>query len=248
MKTLRQQVFQPIENYGLIGNLCTAALVGMDSSIDFLCFPEFDSPTVFAALLDPNRGGSFSIRPQISGVQSKQMYAAESNVLITRFLSDDVTAEIIDFMPLTVSTQKSELVRIVRVIQGRIPFRLTCQPAFDYARSAHEADPNSAQLFAGAFTRGCEHCLHTIKRLGNVRDENWINSIARQRLTKTLSSLFTIGCHLGKLTLARLEFWCGRGDLNSHALAGAATSRLCVCQFRHFRSTQRHTYSSFITS
>jgi Domain of unknown function (DUF5911) len=101
LKTLHQRTFQPIENYGLIGNLCTAALVGMDSSIDFFCFPEFDSPTVFAALLDPERGGSFSIRPLISGVQNKQMYAAESNVLITRFLSDSATAEVIDFMPLT---------------------------------------------------------------------------------------------------------------------------------------------------
>jgi GH15 family glucan-1,4-alpha-glucosidase len=101
LTTLHQQTFQPIENHGLIGNLCTAALVGMDSSIDFLCFPEFDSPTVFAALLDPNRGGSFSIRPQISGLQTKQMYAAETNVLITRFLSDGATAELIDFMPLT---------------------------------------------------------------------------------------------------------------------------------------------------
>jgi GH15 family glucan-1,4-alpha-glucosidase len=76
----------------------------------------------------------------MSGVQSKQMYAADSNVLITRFLSDDASAEIIDFMPLTASTQKRELVRIVRVIHGAIPFRLTCQPAFDYARSAHEVD------------------------------------------------------------------------------------------------------------
>src|SRR6516164_6889443 len=92
-----KMIFQPIENYGLIGNLCTTALVGIDSSIDFLCFPKFDSPTVFAALLDPERGGSFSIRPQISGVQSKQMYAAETNVLITRVLSDGSTAEIIDF-------------------------------------------------------------------------------------------------------------------------------------------------------
>jgi GH15 family glucan-1,4-alpha-glucosidase len=88
--------FQPIENYGIIGNLCTAALVGIDSSIDFFCFPEFDSPTVFAALLDPERGGSFSIRPQISGVLNKQMYAAESNVLITRFLSVSATAELIE--------------------------------------------------------------------------------------------------------------------------------------------------------
>jgi GH15 family glucan-1,4-alpha-glucosidase len=90
--------------------------------------------------VDPERGGSFTIRPQISEVQNKQIYAAESNVLITRFLSVGATTEVIDFMPLTASTQKRELIRIVRVIHGRIPFRLTCQPAFDYARSAHEID------------------------------------------------------------------------------------------------------------
>jgi GH15 family glucan-1,4-alpha-glucosidase len=152
--------FQPIENYGIIGNLCTVALVGIDSSIDFFCFPEFDSPTVFAALLDPTRGGCFSIRPQMSGVQSKQMYAAESNVLITRFLSDSATAEVIDFMPLTASTQKSELVRIVRVIHGRIPFRLTCQPAFDYARSAHELDQRDDRvIFRPANSRCCAMLL-----------------------------------------------------------------------------------------
>src|SRR3974377_1481705 len=133
----------------------------MDSAIDFLCFPEFDSPTVFAALLDPERGGSFSIRPQISGVQSKQMYAAESNFLITRFLSDDATTEIIDFMPLTASTQKRELVRIVRVIHGRIPFRLTCQPAFDYARSAHEIDQREDR---GIFTPVNNQCCAMLLR------------------------------------------------------------------------------------
>src|SRR5215470_517643 len=92
-----KMMFQPIENYGIIGNLCTAALVSIDSSIDFLCFPEFDSPTVFAALLDPERGGSFSIRPEMRGMQCKQMYAVESNVLITRFLSERATAEVTDF-------------------------------------------------------------------------------------------------------------------------------------------------------
>jgi GH15 family glucan-1,4-alpha-glucosidase len=158
--------FQPIENYGIIGNLCTAALVAIDSSIDFFCFPEFDSPTVFAALLDPTRGGSFSIRPEMSGVQSKQMYAAESNVLITRFLSDRATAEVIDFMPLTASTQKSELVRMVRVIHGRIPFRLTCQPAFDYARSAHELDQRDDRvIFRPANSRCCAMLLRGTSRL-----------------------------------------------------------------------------------
>jgi GH15 family glucan-1,4-alpha-glucosidase len=79
-----------------------------------LCFPEFDSPTVFAAVLDPERGGSFSIRPQITGVQNKQMYARRAMFLITRFLSDGATAEVIDFMPLTASIQK---------ICARIPCR-----------------------------------------------------------------------------------------------------------------------------
>jgi GH15 family glucan-1,4-alpha-glucosidase len=153
-------IFQPIENYGLIGDLCTVALVGIDSSIDFMCFPEFDSPTVFAALLDPERGGSFAIRPLISEVRNKQMYAAESNVLITRFLSVAATAEVIDFMPLTASTQKRELVRIVRVIHGRIPFRLTCQPAFDYARSAHEVDQREDRvIFRPANNQCCAMSL-----------------------------------------------------------------------------------------
>jgi hypothetical protein len=57
LKKLHQRTFQPIENYDIIGNLCKAALIGIDSSIDFFCFPKFDSPTVFAALLDPERGG-----------------------------------------------------------------------------------------------------------------------------------------------------------------------------------------------
>jgi GH15 family glucan-1,4-alpha-glucosidase len=96
----------------------------------------------------------------MSGAQSKQMYAAESNVLITRFLSENATAEVIDFMPLTASTQKSELVRIVRVIHGRIPFRLTCQPAFDYARSAHELDQrHDRAIFRPANNRCCAMVL-----------------------------------------------------------------------------------------
>src|SRR5215472_16290424 len=190
LRALRQQTFQPIENHGLIGNLCTAALVGMDSSIDFLCFPEFDSPTVFAALLDPNSGGSFSIRPQISGVQSKQMYAAESNVLITRFLSDSATAELTDCMPLTASTQKRELVRIVRVIHGEIPFRVTCQPAFDYARSAHEVDEGKGRvIFKPANNQCCAMLLRATVPLHTCSD----CAVATFTLQKGESAVFIFG-------------------------------------------------------
>jgi GH15 family glucan-1,4-alpha-glucosidase len=147
--------FQPIENYGIIGNLRTAALIGMDSSIDFLCFPEFDSPSVFAALLDPERGGYFSIRPEMAGMQSKQMYAVESNVLITRFLSEHATAEVADFMPVTSSTLKDELVRIVTVIHGAVRFQLKCQPAFDYARSTHEVEQGDRRVIFRPANKTC---------------------------------------------------------------------------------------------
>jgi GH15 family glucan-1,4-alpha-glucosidase len=152
---IEQTMFQPIENYGIIGNLCTAALIGIDSSIDVLCFPEFDSPSVFAAPLDPGRGGSFSIRPEMAEMQCKQMYALESNVLITRFLSENATAEVTDFMPLTSTTQKKELVRMVEVIHGEVCFQLNCQPACDYARSTHEVEQGDHRvIFLPANKRG----------------------------------------------------------------------------------------------
>ena len=151
--------FQPIENYGIIGNLCTAALIGIDSSIDFLCFPEFDSPTVFAALLDPERGGSFGICPEIDGLQCKQMYAVESNVLITRFLSESATAEVTDFMPLTSRTQKNELVRIIHVIHGEVRFQLKCQPAFDYARSTHDVEQGYQRVIFRPANKECRPML-----------------------------------------------------------------------------------------
>ena len=78
--------YQPIENHGIIGDLSTAALVGMEGSIDFMCFPAFDSPTVFAALLDQKRGGYFKIAPFFGQFKQRQFYLPDTNILITRFL------------------------------------------------------------------------------------------------------------------------------------------------------------------
>jgi len=66
--------FEPIENYGVIGNMRSIALVGVNGSIDFLCYPNFDSPTVFAALLDDEQGGCFQIQPQLRKKQVRQLY------------------------------------------------------------------------------------------------------------------------------------------------------------------------------
>ena len=93
------QRYKPIEDYGIIGDLHTVALVGKDGSIDFLCLPSFDSPSVFAALLDADRGGRFQIAPRLDDAVHKQLYLPDTNVLLTRFLSDSGVAEVSDFMP-----------------------------------------------------------------------------------------------------------------------------------------------------
>ncbi len=91
--------YLPIENYGIIGDMHSAALVGINASIDWLCFPRFDSPSVFAAILDDEKGDRFDVSPAIEGVKSKQVYWPDTNVLVTRFLSPAGIAEVIDYMP-----------------------------------------------------------------------------------------------------------------------------------------------------
>jgi GH15 family glucan-1,4-alpha-glucosidase len=130
--------YQPIENYGIIGNLRTAALVGLNGSIDWFCLPNFDSPSVFAAILDDRKGGRFRIAPSLESLRQKQFYWPGTAILITRFLHTDGVGEIEDYMPVAGSRPvPDELVRRVRVVRGRLPFRMECQPAFDYARASH---------------------------------------------------------------------------------------------------------------
>jgi GH15 family glucan-1,4-alpha-glucosidase len=141
--TSRHVPYQPIENYGVIGNMRTAALVGKHGSVDWYCFPYFDSPSVFAAILDDEKGGRFAICPVGDGAATKQLYWPETNVLITRFLSPDGVGELEDFMP--VGSAKAEefrdqLVRRVRVVRGSMTFQVRCHPAFDYARARHETE------------------------------------------------------------------------------------------------------------
>jgi GH15 family glucan-1,4-alpha-glucosidase len=131
--------FEPIENYGVIGNMQSIALVGMNGSIDFLCYPEFDSPSVFAALLDDQRGGRFEIRPRLTNMRVRQLYLPDTNILLTRFLADEGVAELTDYMPIEKDgAQPNELVRMVSVIRGNVHFQMSCQPRFNYAASSHE--------------------------------------------------------------------------------------------------------------
>ncbi|MGB0125294.1 MAG: glycoside hydrolase family 15 protein [Silvibacterium sp.] len=139
----QDQAFQPIENYGVIGNMRSIALVCTNGSIDFLCFPGFDSPTVFAALLDPERGGHFRIDPEIQNMRTRQLYLPDTNILLTRFLSDEGVAEITDFMPVVEDKDREHfghhILRMICVIKGEVQFNMRCAPRFDYARSEHKA-------------------------------------------------------------------------------------------------------------
>jgi GH15 family glucan-1,4-alpha-glucosidase len=127
--------YQPIENYGIIGDLNTIALIGLNGSIDFMCFPNFDSPSVFAALLDCEKGGKFQIVPAFAEMKTKQLYLPDTNVLLTRFLSKEGVGEITDFMPVQENNRK-ELIRRVTTVRGEVNYKLFFQPRFNYARSS----------------------------------------------------------------------------------------------------------------
>lgn len=134
--------YQPIENYGLIGDMHTAALVGIDGSIDWYCFPHFDSPSVFAAILDDRIGGRFKIAPAEprEKIRPRQAYWPDTNILVTRFYSPDGVGEVTDYMPVDLDLEghgTHQLVRRVRVVRGSMPFRMECRPAFNYARDEH---------------------------------------------------------------------------------------------------------------
>ncbi len=138
--------YPAIEDHGIVGNLRTAALVAMDGSIDWLCLPRFDSPSVFGALLDHTKGGSFHIVPTGPEYTGQQYYRPSTNVLVTRFRSSSGAGEITDFMPMGDSKQRDAcpLVRRVQAVRGAVAFRLECQPAFNYGRDSHRVELTSA--------------------------------------------------------------------------------------------------------
>ena len=147
--------YQHIENYAAIGNMQSLALVGKEGSIDFFCYPDFDSPSIFAALLDADDGGYFCVRPTTDGDNTKQLYLPDTNIVLTRFLSDDGIAELTDFMPVVADDGANQIVRLLSVVHGEIAFKIECFPRFDYARSKHGAkvdEAGNAVLFSPEHT------------------------------------------------------------------------------------------------
>lgn len=138
--------YQPIENYGVIGDLTTAALVSLEGSVDFMCFPNFDSPTIFAALLDSEKGGHFSIAPLANEFKHRQRYFPDTNILLTRFTGEQGIADISDFMAMEHLGNHHDLVRRVKVVRGKIKFRMECAPKFNYGRSRHTLEGRALEM------------------------------------------------------------------------------------------------------
>ncbi|HEX8349364.1 MAG TPA: glycoside hydrolase family 15 protein, partial [Hymenobacter sp.] len=154
----------PLEDYGLIGNLHTVALVSKTGSLDYLPFTRFDSPTIFAALLDLEKGGSWSLNPVADEVGSKQLYLPDTGVLLTRFHTDHGIAELTDFMPVRHQEQNCAVVRSLRIIKGSMTFQMCCAPRFDYARTKHEVRPQDDGSF---LFRSCGPDGFQFRLLGN---------------------------------------------------------------------------------
>jgi len=138
--TARSMDYLPIAEHGIIGDLHSIALVGTDGRIDWYCCPRFDSPSVFGAILDKERGGFYRITYAGEDWVPKQLYFPDTNVLITRFLTSGGVGDVQDFMPIQegAAQHRHRLIRRVLGVRGAMRFRVEVYPRFNYARDPHE--------------------------------------------------------------------------------------------------------------
>jgi GH15 family glucan-1,4-alpha-glucosidase len=188
--------YPEISDHGLIGDLQTAALVSTDGTVDWFCCPRFDSPSVFASLLDADRGGYFRISPDTSDYVSRQLYFPDTAMLITRFMTPDGVGEVTDFMPIAgeTPTDRHRLVRLLRTVRGTMRFVVEIRPRFDYGRAPHKLEiTDDGAVFSAD---GMELTLHPVGERTVPLGEQGLG-VERQgddlRLTRTLREGQTAG-------------------------------------------------------
>ncbi|WP_329315174.1 glycoside hydrolase family 15 protein [Streptomyces sp. NBC_01278] len=162
--------YPPIAEHGLVGDLQTAALVSSQGVVDWFAAPRFDSPSIFAALLDHDRGGYMRLAPENPDGTCKQLYYPDTAILVTRFMSPDGVGEVVDFMPpdqTRTPTDRHTLVRVIRAVRGTVDFTLECRPRFDYGRAEHELElGENRALFRAPGIDGCLQSTFPLERDG----------------------------------------------------------------------------------
>ena len=178
--------YKPIRDYGVIGNMRSAALVADDGSIDWLCFPRFDSPSVFAAILDDEKGGRFRIRTA-GDARTSQRYLADSNILVTDFQNGGGSLSVTDFMPMPAGDDSPRsLVRMLRCESGSVQVDLEFEPRLDYARG-----PTRISLEHGvAIAHNGEHAVSLSTDLPMERRNGSL--VSRFRLSDGQSAALTL--------------------------------------------------------
>src|SRR6478609_943361 len=164
--------YLPIAEHGLVGDLHTVALVGTNGTIDWYCCPSFDAPSVFGSILDKEKGGFYALRPSAEDWDAKQLYFPETNVLITRFFTEDGVGEVQDYMPIDhdeIAAHRHRLIRRVVVVRGHMDFQIEVQPRFDYGRAEHEVEmhPHGVLFRSPVLTLALEGAI--AKAMGSER-------------------------------------------------------------------------------
>ncbi|MEU7797827.1 glycoside hydrolase family 15 protein [Micromonospora arborensis] len=209
-----EATYPAVEEHGLIGDLQTAALISADGTVDWFCAPRFDSPSVFAALLDHRRGGHFQLSPDGIEYASKQLYLPGTPILITRFHSADGVGELLDFMPVTGAraTDQHRLIRLVRMVRGSMRFRFDCRPRFNYGRDPYELEVHpEGDVFR---SRTLSVTLTSLKNADRLVDAGSI-----RRDEEGVSARFTL--HAGDIGGVVLETAC------PHAPRALSTEEAC---------------------
>ena len=172
-------MYKKISDYGIIGNLHSIALVGIDGSIDWLCLPHIDSPSIFAALLDDKKGGRFSISP-LDDWDSVAEYISETNILVTKFRTMKGVLQITDFMPIPfcgeeeLEEEQHELYRLVEVAKGEVDVGAIFEPRFDYARARTSLEKRNGALVArGNGESIVLSATHDLKLDGGKAEAKW---------------------------------------------------------------------------
>ncbi|MGV3529333.1 MAG: glycoside hydrolase family 15 protein [Flavisolibacter sp.] len=245
MNREKENAYLPIEDYGIIGNLHTAALVSLYGSIDFMSFPRFDSPTIFCKLLDSDIGGSFSILPLMSNMVTKQLYLPDTNVLVTRFFAGEGIAEVIDYMPIYNEKEGGKLIRRVSTVRGKIRYQMKCAPRFDYARAPHTTSAEDDQVLFKPSNEGQQAMLlrssvklsldgHDAVSEFELHENQSCCFILEEEDKKTMQPVETYADQSFEETIRYWQQWIGQSQYNGHweevVRRSALTLKLLICR------------------